>query len=161
MPFQAGPLCPVSRLLIQPQPKAANTHNALCMSSKAAHMMLCIGSSVWPGNAPHRKSRRGATRVCRSRPARSAPSPVSSYSHRQLTHMMLCMGSSGLQQQQKNMHCIGTPQQSPEEELHACAVQGRPALLPVSRLRLYQQPSVWLVVMSWWFFEVLDGTETF
>jgi hypothetical protein len=76
--------------------------------------------------------------------------------------MMLCMGSSGLQQQQqKNMHCIGTPQQSPEEELHACAVQGRPALLPVSRLRLYQQPSVWLVVMSWWFFEVLDGTETF
>ena len=89
------------------------------------------------------------------------PSPVSSYSHRQLTHMMLCMGSSGLQQQQKNMHCIGTPQQSPEEELHACAVQGRPALLPVSRLRLYQQPSVWLVVMSWWFFEVLDGTETF
>jgi hypothetical protein len=71
------------------------------------------------------------------------------------------MGSSGLLQQQKNMHCIVTPQQSPEEELRPCAVQGRPALLPVSRLGLYQQPSVWLVVMSWWFFEVLDGTETF
>jgi hypothetical protein len=90
------------------------------------------------------------------------PSPVSSYSHRQLTHMMLCMGSSGLQQQQqKNMHCIGTPQQSPEEELHACAVQGRPALLPVSRLRLYQQPSVWLVVMSWWFLRCLMAPKRF
>ena len=126
-----------------PQPKATNTHicYACVIQPKAAHMMLCMGSSVWPGNAPHRKSRRGATRV----PFKAGPlcpSPVSSYSHRQLTHMMLCMGSSGLQrQQQKNMHCIGTPQQSPEEELHACAVQGRPALLPVSRLRLYQQPS--------------------
>ena len=138
VPFQAGPLCPVSRLLIQPQPKAANTHIMLCMCYTAKgsthdvmHGEQCMAwqrtapeipkrsytrvpfkagplcpvsrlliqpqatnthdvmhGEQWPATAaavehalhrhPTAISRRGATRVCRSRPAGSAarlPSP--------------------------------------------------------------------------------------
>ena len=87
--------------------------------------------------------------------------PVSSYSHRQLTHMTLCMGSSGLLQEQQNMQLHRHPHSNLPKMSYTRVPFKAGRLCCVSRLRLYQQPSVWLVVMSWWFFEVLDGTETF
>jgi hypothetical protein len=116
-----------------------------------------MGSSVWHGTARYRNPEE-ELHACRSKPARSARLLI--------------------QPQATNTHDVMHGEQWPataaaEHALHRHPHSNLPKmsytrvpfkagrLCCVSRLRLYQQPSVWLVVMSWWFFEVLDGTETF
>ena len=86
----------------------------------------------------------------------------------------LCSGSRLLiQLQATNTHDVMHGEQwssaaAVEHALHRESRRGATRMLfkagplcPVSRLRLYQQPSVWLVVMSWWFFQCLMAQKRF
>ena len=156
VPFQAGPLCP-SPVSLYSHSQRQPSYIMLCMSLKAAHDVMhgeqCM---AWHRTAPG-IPKRSYTRAVQGR---------------------LALPRLLIQPQATNTHDVMHGEQWPataaaEHALHRHPHSNLPKmsymrvpfkagrLCCVSRLRLYQQPSVWLVVMSWWFFEVLDGTETF